>query len=95
MRWIPLVLVLCACMGDKGTKDLEDISDYDAYRKCTCAEGTLTAVAGCEHFGGDQEECTGWHSCEVEAGFEEGTEYATGTELTCYDCTIRLDCPAN
>jgi hypothetical protein len=62
---------------------------------CACDDPgvTLTAISGCESFGGDEEQCSGWASCESENGLETNSAHSDGTELTCFGCTIRITCP--
>lgn len=76
--------------GDSGSGD----STPDSASACSCSdpEATLTAVSGCDNFGGDEEECSGWASCEAENGHMTDSAHASGTELTCFGCTFRIDC---
>ncbi|MCB9761781.1 MAG: hypothetical protein H6739_18270 [Alphaproteobacteria bacterium] len=99
MRRFMTVLALAACTslscGDK--EDDTSTSDTDTASgtpDCLCddAGATLTAVSGCENFGGDEEQCSGWHSCLEENGEETNTPMPSGTELTCFGCTIRIEC---
>ncbi|MCB9796987.1 MAG: hypothetical protein H6741_30250 [Alphaproteobacteria bacterium] len=94
------LLALGAGCGDKLGDDTDDSSGNGGDTSgggsnCTCEDDgvSLAALSGCEDFGGDEEECSGWASCEEENNLGVGSFHEDGTELTCFGCTIRIDCP--
>lgn len=82
-----------ACREDLGDDDDSAFGDDDdSAVDCTCEEGTLTVVSGCENFGGDETECTGWSSLAAENGFSGDGVFADGTILEAFGCSVQLSC---
>lgn len=78
--------------GDTGDSDTLDGSN-DAQCACEDPGVELSAIAGCENFGGDEETCSGWRSCEEANGISTDSTHESGTALTCFGCTILMVCP--
>jgi hypothetical protein len=80
--------------GDNGDDTGAKGSETGAAAECLCTdEGTvLTDMGGCENFGGDQEECSGWESCLLENEMSATTVVPSGTVLTCFGCSIKIEC---
>jgi len=72
----------------------EGTDDTAAPAECLCTDETaiLTDMGGCENFGGDQEECSGWESCLLENDESATTIVPSGTVLTCFGCSILIEC---
>ncbi|MCB9744065.1 MAG: hypothetical protein H6741_04855 [Alphaproteobacteria bacterium] len=94
-------LILGAGCGEKEVDDTNTASDSDdssgsdtagGEQFCTCEDASLSAISGCENFGGDEEQCSGWASCEEENNLGVGSSHADGTQLTCFGCTIEINC---
>ena len=91
--WTAEVEVPVSIDGDVDAVPTEEEAESDsAAAKCACGEPgvTLTAVS-CTW--DDAEECTGWTSVCHEYGYDGTEQFEDGTELTSWDCTIRINCP--
>lgn len=75
-----------------GSDTADSVLGGNAFCTCEDPSASLTAVSGCENFGGDEELCSGWRSCEEENGLSANSTHEDGTQLTCFGCTIQISC---
>ncbi len=54
---------------------------------------TFEVVDGCEGWP-DATQCSGWHSVVEGSAQDPDALYPDGTEMSAYDCTIKIHCPA-
>ena len=91
--FVPWTAQVDTSSNTDGDEDIDAVAEGDiAVPMCVCGDPgvTLTAVS-CTW--SDAEECTGWTSACHENNLDETQAFADGTELTAWDCTIRINCP--